>query len=233
VPSHKGVLGDWTTLVYKDVGKSGRRVVRSVYEICTFQALRERDFDDLVASWTLVDADTELLAGRHEATRLSFALMLKFFEIDGRFPRHVGEVPPAAVDYVARQLGLVEGPARRFEVTGRTAERNRTQIREALGFRVLTRAINWDLITQQYDQMIKCARALQLGTAEAEQILRRFTGKGPKHPTLAAIEDSAAARTASTRRSRCSRFTCCSPRWCWSTPAWSTGSSPSRPGRSG
>jgi TnpA family transposase len=42
VPSHKGVLGDWTTLVFKDAGKAGRRVVRSVYEICTFQALREQ-----------------------------------------------------------------------------------------------------------------------------------------------------------------------------------------------
>ena len=42
VPGHKGVLGDWTTLVFKDAGKAGRRVVRSVYEICTFQALRER-----------------------------------------------------------------------------------------------------------------------------------------------------------------------------------------------
>lgn len=37
--------------------------------------------------------------------------------------------------------------------------------------------------------MIKYARALQLGTAEAEQILRRFSSKGPKHPTLAAIEE--------------------------------------------
>ncbi|WP_433304501.1 Tn3 family transposase [Actinoplanes sp. CA-030573] len=54
---------------------------------------------------------------------------------------------------------------------------------------VLTRAINWDLITQQYDQMIKYARALQLGTAEAEQILRRFHSRGPKPPTLAAIEE--------------------------------------------
>ncbi|MBQ0897308.1 hypothetical protein KBX37_30300 [Micromonospora sp. U56] len=42
VPSHKGVLGDWTQLVFKDAGRGGRRVVRSVYEICTFQALRER-----------------------------------------------------------------------------------------------------------------------------------------------------------------------------------------------
>jgi len=37
--------------------------------------------------------------------------------------------------------------------------------------------------------MIKYARALQLGTAEAEQILRRFNTRGPKHPTLAAIEE--------------------------------------------
>jgi TnpA family transposase len=54
---------------------------------------------------------------------------------------------------------------------------------------VLTRPIRWELIHQQYDQMIKYARALQLGTAEAEQILRRFNTKGPKHPTLQAIEE--------------------------------------------
>jgi len=100
---------------------------------------REWELDDLVASWTLVDADQELLVSRHGATRLSFALMLKFFEIEGRFPRHAGEVPPAAVDYVARQLGLDAGEAARFEVLGRSAERHRTQIRDALGFRVFSR----------------------------------------------------------------------------------------------
>ncbi|MGB7981131.1 MAG: transposase [Candidatus Nanopelagicales bacterium] len=62
---------------------------------------------------------------------------------------------------------------------------------------VLTRAINWDLITQQYDQMIRYATALRLGTAESEQILRRFNTKSPKHPTLAAIEElGRAVRTA-------------------------------------
>jgi TnpA family transposase len=62
---------------------------------------------------------------------------------------------------------------------------------------VLTRAVNWKLIAQQYDQMIKYATALRLGTAESEQILRRFNTKGPKHPTLAAIEElGRAVRTA-------------------------------------
>jgi TnpA family transposase len=54
---------------------------------------------------------------------------------------------------------------------------------------VLTRPIRWDLIAQQYDQMVKYATALRLGTAESESILRRFTRGGPKHPTYAALEE--------------------------------------------
>jgi TnpA family transposase len=51
------------------------------------------------------------------------------------------------------------------------------------------RPIDWDLIARQYDQLVKYATALRLGTAEAEQVLRRFTRGGPKHPTYAALEE--------------------------------------------
>jgi TnpA family transposase len=51
------------------------------------------------------------------------------------------------------------------------------------------RPIDWELIARQYDQMVKYATALRLGTAEARQILRRFTRGGPKHPTCQAIEE--------------------------------------------
>ncbi len=51
----------------------------------------------------------------------------------------------------------------------------------------LTRAINWDLIRQQYDQMIKYATALRLGTAETEAILKRFTKGNLMHPTYQAL----------------------------------------------
>ncbi|AKZ60439.1 transposase [Streptomyces ambofaciens ATCC 23877] len=51
-----------------------------------------------------------------------------------------------------------------------------------------TKTINWDLIRQQYDQIVKHTTTLRLGTAEAEQVLRRFTLGGPKHPTYQVIE---------------------------------------------
>jgi TnpA family transposase len=62
---------------------------------------------------------------------------------------------------------------------------------------VLTKAIDWELISQQYDQMIKYATALKLGTAEAESLLRRFNrSSSPLHPThLALSELGKAVRT--------------------------------------
>lgn len=40
---------------------------------------------------------------------------------------------------------------------------------------ILGKPIDWELVRQQYDQMIKYTTALRLGTAETEAILRRFT----------------------------------------------------------
>ncbi|WP_445207588.1 Tn3 family transposase [Bacillus cereus] len=53
---------------------------------------------------------------------------------------------------------------------------------------VLTRSINWNLIEQQYDQMIKYATALRLGTAETESVLKRFT-RNSGHPTYRALSE--------------------------------------------
>jgi TnpA family transposase len=47
---------------------------------------------------------------------------------------------------------------------------------------ILTRPINWEISEQQYDQLIKFATALGLGTADAESILRRFTKSNLQHP---------------------------------------------------
>jgi TnpA family transposase len=53
----------------------------------------------------------------------------------------------------------------------------------------LSRPINWELICQQYDEMVKYATALRLGTAETEAILRRFTRANVQHPTYRALAE--------------------------------------------
>jgi TnpA family transposase len=52
---------------------------------------------------------------------------------------------------------------------------------------ILARPINWEIIEQQYDELIKFATALRLGTADAESILRRFTKNNVQHPTYKAL----------------------------------------------
>jgi TnpA family transposase len=54
---------------------------------------------------------------------------------------------------------------------------------------VLTKPIHWELIRQQYDQMVKYATAIRLGTAETEAILRRFTRNNVQHPTYKAFAE--------------------------------------------
>jgi len=61
---------------------------------------------------------------------------------------------------------------------------------------ILSRPIRWELISQQYDEIIKYATALHIGTAEPEAILRRFTRSGVSHPTyLALVELGKAVKT--------------------------------------
>src|SRR6266702_1994233 len=54
---------------------------------------------------------------------------------------------------------------------------------------ILTKVINWDLIRNQYDEMVKYATALRLGTAETEAILQRFTRNNLAHPTYQALSE--------------------------------------------
>lgn len=54
---------------------------------------------------------------------------------------------------------------------------------------ILSRSIKWELMIQQYDEMVKYTTALRLGTADAEAILRRFTRGNLQHPTYKALAE--------------------------------------------
>jgi TnpA family transposase len=54
---------------------------------------------------------------------------------------------------------------------------------------VTPRPINWQIIQEQYSEMVKFATALRLGTANAEAILRRFSRANASHPTYQALAE--------------------------------------------
>lgn len=99
---------------------------------------REWDPEDLIACWTLIDADWKLVGNKTGPTRLGFAASLKFFELEARFPRHSGEIPPAAVEYVASQVKVEPEMLASYRFSGHTFEYHRAQIRQGFGFREAT-----------------------------------------------------------------------------------------------
>ena len=95
---------------------------------------RHWETEELVAHWTLDVEDRALLGNKTGATRLGFAVLLKFFRQEGRFPQHKNEVPSMVITFVATQVGVDASVYVRYAWQGRTIEYHRAQIREALGF---------------------------------------------------------------------------------------------------
>ncbi len=81
--------------------------------------------DELAEYWMLTLDELRLLANKTGATRLGFALLLKFFQYEGRFPAHKHDLPGSVVVHVATQLGVSPDGFLQYEWSGRTIEYHR------------------------------------------------------------------------------------------------------------
>jgi hypothetical protein len=61
--------------------------------------------EELVEHWTLMPPELELPGNKSGATRLGFALLLKFFQHEACFPKDANEIPDTVISYVAKQVG--------------------------------------------------------------------------------------------------------------------------------
>ena len=94
--------------------------------------------DELAEQWSLSPEELALLPNRVGHNRFGFAVHLKFFQIDGRFPRSPREVPAAALRHLASQLGLSINIFQKYNWRGRVRKDHRAAISEYLGFRPFT-----------------------------------------------------------------------------------------------
>ena len=94
--------------------------------------------EDLVDAWTLLSRELELVDNKIGATRLGFAVLLKFFSLEARFPHAKNEIPPPVVVYIAKQVGVDPAEYLRYDWQGRMITYHRGQIRDFFGFREAT-----------------------------------------------------------------------------------------------
>lgn len=94
--------------------------------------------EDLTADWHILPNEHELVQSKHETTRLGFVLLLKFFQLEGRFPAGPYEIPVEVVQFVALQVGVDPSAWEKYPWKGRSVEYHRASIRAYLGFREAT-----------------------------------------------------------------------------------------------
>jgi Domain of unknown function (DUF4158) len=83
----------------------------------------------------LSESELELLGTKTGATRLSFAILLKAFQFDGRFPDRREDVAGGIVAHLASQTGVPQEAYFEGEWSERTQRYQPALIREHCGFR--------------------------------------------------------------------------------------------------
>src|SRR5919112_123224 len=87
------------------------------------------DGEELIVDWTLLPAEAILVGGKRGAARLGFAVLLKFFQREGRFPQRPQDVPPTVVAHLAAQVGVPVAQWRAYDWDGRAIKYHRAEIR--------------------------------------------------------------------------------------------------------
>jgi TnpA family transposase len=122
---------------------------------------RTWSLDELAAHWVLTDTERQLLPDRVDHNRLGFAVHLKFFELEGRFPESPRNIPAAALNALATQLQIPSTTWARYDWHGRARKHHRAQIRAWFGFRPFTSTDGQALKTWLHQEVLPWTSPLQ------------------------------------------------------------------------
>ena len=97
---------------------------------------------ELIDHWELTQNEIVLAQSisKIDHNQLGYALMLKYFQSEGKFPQRKQDIPDQIIIHIARQLRIQESAYVSYNWTGRTQKRHRSNIRSLLGFRTGTAA---------------------------------------------------------------------------------------------
>ena len=94
--------------------------------------------DELSHHWQIWPEENHMIQSKRGATRLGFAVLLKFFQFEGRFPYGPHEVPIQPVTFIANQVGVNPSEWNSYPWEGRSVKYHRAEVRDWCGFREVT-----------------------------------------------------------------------------------------------
>jgi len=93
------------------------------------------ELDDLIEHFTIMQNEMSLVGNKTGETRLGFVVLLKFFQMEARFPNSKNEIPKLVVEYIAKQMQLSSSLFENYDLNSRTYYNHKAQIREFFDFR--------------------------------------------------------------------------------------------------
>lgn len=93
---------------------------------------------ELTLHWQIWPQELNFINSKREKTKLRFALILKYFQIHGKFPTKTEDFPNGTINFIADQLKFKTSQIDDYNWNSRTIERHRSEIRDWLGFRQIT-----------------------------------------------------------------------------------------------
>lgn len=152
---------------------------------------RDLGLDGVVDHFTLSGDEVGWLRNKTGATRLGFAVQLKFLAWRGRFPKMRLELPPDAVGHVAKQVGVAASELGFYDFTSRAAKRHRSELRELTGWHECSLTDQVKLISQLVDVIWHDERREEQVRAELLRQMRVDLIEPPTAAQVAAIIRSA------------------------------------------
>ena len=89
--------------------------------------------EELIEHWTLLPTELDLLTKKTATNRLGIALILKYFQYEGRFPTSKAEIPREVIGYVAQLLKVSPDRFDDYDWQGRSIKAHRAIVRDFLG----------------------------------------------------------------------------------------------------
>lgn len=153
--------------------------------------------EELETVWQVWPNEEPLIQNKRGATRLGYAVFLKYFQYEGRFPSNITEVPFAIVGHIARQVGVESNVWSEYPWQGRSAKYHRASIRSFCGFREATledgeKLENWlvqeVLMEQMPERIQECAfdycRQCSIEPPGSERLKRIIVNAVNRHEIL-------------------------------------------------